>query len=64
MMRRPGANDPVHGQGNLALDTQESSQPAPSSREQIDSIVALQMRAIRQIVADTDRRAERHPQGA
>jgi hypothetical protein len=28
------------------------------------SIVALQMRAIRQIVADADRRAERHSQGA
>jgi hypothetical protein len=32
--------------------------------EQIDNIVALQMRAIRQIVADTDRRAESHPRGA
>jgi hypothetical protein len=32
--------------------------------QQLDSIVALQMRAIRQIVADTDRRAERHSQSA
>jgi hypothetical protein len=32
--------------------------------QQLDSIVALQMRAIRQIVADTDRRAERQIQGA
>jgi hypothetical protein len=32
--------------------------------QQLDSIVALQMRAIRQIVADADRRAERHSQGA
>jgi hypothetical protein len=32
--------------------------------QQLDSVVALQMRAIRQIVADTNRRAERHRQGA